>query len=168
MKIITESANTWIIEDNGVRIFVLQGESFTAVIDTGIKVPSVKNAVSLLSDKPLVLLNTHADRDHIGCNKEFDKVFIGIHEIQYYKKNNFKQEIIPLYEDDVIDLGSRKLSVVDLSGHTPGSIGFIDENNGILISGDPIQKNGKVFMFGEQRSLIGYIRSLERLYTQRE
>ena len=116
-----------------------------------------------LTDRPILLLNTHADRDHIGCNAQFDTVYLGIHEFQHYCLNHFDQKLIPLYEGDVIDLGNRKLSVYDLSGHTPGSIAFYDENSRVLISGDPIQKGGKVFMFGEQRSLVSYVKSLERL-----
>ena len=36
---------------------------------------------------------------------------------------------------------------------------------GVLISGDPVQQNGRVFMFGPGRDLPGYVRSLEKLLT---
>ena len=167
MEIINKPDNTWIIEDNGVRAFLLQGDRYAALIDTGMRIEDIGSVVKGLTDKEILLFNTHADRDHIGCNSQFDTVHISAHELQYYQKNGFDQKIVPLYEKDVIDLGNRKLIVYDLSGHTPGSIGFFDENNGILISGDPIQKDGRVFMFGEQRSLIGYIGSLERLIPEK-
>ena len=163
MDIIQKDDHTWIIEDSGVRCFVLEGEEYTALIDTGMMIEDIRSIVKGLSDKPIRLLNTHADRDHIGCNSQFDTVCLGIHELQHYRLNHVDQKLIPLYEGDVIDLGNRKLIVYDLSGHTPGSIAFYDENNEVLISGDPIQKDGRVFMFGEQRSLAGYVKSLERL-----
>lgn len=168
MEIIRKDESTWIIEDTGVRVFILKGKEKTAVIDTGMNLKDLKDIVSGLTDQPLILLNTHADRDHIGCNGEFDEVSIGIHELQHYQKNGFSQKITALYENDEIDLGERKLIVVDLSGHTPGSIGFYDPDRKILISGDPIQKDGRVYMFGEQRSLTGYIASLERLQKRKE
>jgi glyoxylase-like metal-dependent hydrolase (beta-lactamase superfamily II) len=37
-----------------------------------------------------------------------------------------------------IDLGDRRLSVLHLPGHSPGSIGLLDEHDGVLFSGDAI------------------------------
>ena len=163
MDIIRKDSQTWIIEDGGVRCFLLEGDKYSALIDTGMKIEDIRKVAESLTDRPILLLNTHADRDHIGSNTQFDTVYLGIHELQHYQLNHFDQKVIPLHEDDLIDLGERKLRVIDLSGHTPGSIGFYEEETGILISGDPIQRNGRVFMFGEQRSLIGYVSSLKRL-----
>ena len=39
----------------------------------------------------------------------------------------------------------------------------MDVNNRALISGDPIQENGRIFMFGAHRNMDDYIRSLEHL-----
>jgi len=167
MDIIRKDSQTWIIEDGGVRCFVLEGDKYSALIDTGMKIEDIRKVGESLTDRPILLLNTHADRDHIGSNGQFDTVYLGIHELQHYQLNHFDQKLIPLYEGDVIDLGNRKLTVYDLSGHTPGSIAFYDEDRNVLISGDPIQKGGKVFMFGEQRSLAGYVKSLERLLERK-
>jgi glyoxylase-like metal-dependent hydrolase (beta-lactamase superfamily II) len=37
-----------------------------------------------------------------------------------------------------IDLGDRRLSVLHLPGHSPGSIGLLDEHRGVLFAGDAI------------------------------
>lgn len=168
MEIIKKDNNTWIIEDSGVRCFLLEGNDKVALIDTGMNIENIKEVVSSLSNKPLMLLITHADRDHIGASSSFDEVYIGIHEMAFYGKNKFNQKVIPLYDKDVIDLGDRRLEVINLPGHTPGSVAFYDVDNGVLISGDPIQRNGRVFMFGEQRNLVAYISSLERLNKRKE
>jgi glyoxylase-like metal-dependent hydrolase (beta-lactamase superfamily II) len=39
---------------------------------------------------------------------------------------------------DEIDLGDRRFTVVDLPGHTPGSIGLIDHGERALVSGDAV------------------------------
>ena len=39
---------------------------------------------------------------------------------------------------ETIDLGDRRLSVLHLPGHSPGSIGLLDERHGVLFSGDAI------------------------------
>jgi glyoxylase-like metal-dependent hydrolase (beta-lactamase superfamily II) len=49
-----------------------------------------------------------------------------------------------LDEDDIIDLGDRKLRVLHLPGHSPGSIGLLDEHDGVLFSGDAIYQGGLV------------------------
>jgi glyoxylase-like metal-dependent hydrolase (beta-lactamase superfamily II) len=43
-----------------------------------------------------------------------------------------------LDEGDVIDLGDRRFTVLHLPGHSFGSIGLFDENDGTLFSGDAI------------------------------
>lgn len=43
-----------------------------------------------------------------------------------------------LAEGDVIDLGDRRFSVLHLPGHSPGSIGLLDEADGLFLSGDAI------------------------------
>lgn len=43
-----------------------------------------------------------------------------------------------LDEGDVIDLGDRRFRVLHLPGHSPGSIGLLDEHDGTFFSGDAI------------------------------
>ncbi len=58
--------NTWMIEDAGVRIFILKGSEKTLVIDTGRSGLDLRP--ELQDDTPYELLNTHADPDHIAGN----------------------------------------------------------------------------------------------------
>ena len=50
----------------------------------------------------------------------------------------------------MIELGDRPLRVIDIPGHTPGSIAILDERYSVLISGDSVE-DGNVFMFGIYR-----------------
>ena len=52
--------------------------------------------------------------------------------------------------------------IIDIPGHTPGSVGIIDKNNRVFISGDSVQ-NSNIFMFGPGRNLNQYIESLKHL-----
>lgn len=168
MEIIRKSENTWIIEDDGVRCFLLKGDEKVALIDTGMHIEDFKKIINEFSNLELIVLNTHADRDHIGGNSQFDTVYMGTHEMSHFKQSKIPNKVIGLYENDVIDLGNRKLEVIDIPGHTPGSIGFYDIDNKVLISGDPIQRNGNVFMFGPQRNLEAYLSSLDRLNKRKD
>jgi glyoxylase-like metal-dependent hydrolase (beta-lactamase superfamily II) len=63
---------------------------------------------------------------------------------------------------DVIDLGGRTLTVVDLPGHTRGSIGLLDDEETALISGDAVYEGGLIDTLPESDVDL-YARTMERL-----
>ena len=85
----------------------------------------------------------------------------------YYNTQKSDGDFIPVVEGDVIDLGERPLEIIALPGHTPGSIAVLDINARVLISGDPIQ-DGAIFMFGVQREIHAYLKSLKKLDQYRD
>ncbi len=159
-EIIRIDNNTWRVEDGGVRFFVLEGEKAALMIDSGMNTPDARDIVMSITKLPLKLINTHADPDHIAGNAKFDEFYMHPAELANYPANHGK--IIPVSEGDVIDLGGRKLTVIDLPGHTPGSIALLDDKARVLYSGDAIQ-DGHIFMFGKMRSFDSYIAGLEAL-----
>ena len=98
MEFIKKNDNTWIIEDSGVRCFVLEGKDKTALIDTGMNIENIKEVLSSLTDKEVILLNTHADRDHIGGNSCFDVVHIGVHEMAFYSQSGLNNKLEALFD----------------------------------------------------------------------
>ena len=156
--------NTWAELDKGVRFFLLTGAEKALVIDTGMNGLDIRGIVSATTDLPFELLNTHADRDHIGGNAQFASFYMHPSEAAfYYNEQNGRGRMLPVFDGDVIDLGGRELEIVHLPGHTPGSITVLDRRNRCLIGGDPIQEDGEIFMFGAQRDFSAYIAGLERL-----
>ena len=162
-EIIQMNANTWQILDGGVRFFLLTGTEKALLIDSGMMVTNARDIAAGLTDLPVSLLNTHADIDHIGSNGQFESFYMLPLEEPVYRRSGKPGTIIPVQEGDIIDLGDRKLETIDLPGHTPGSIAILDKENRVLISGDPIQRHGRVFMFGSHRNMDAYIKSLESL-----
>ena len=92
-----------------------------------------------ITDLPLILINTHADPDHISGNGGFDEVYMSPKEEGNYRENGGTGSFHPIHEGEVID-----------------------EKNRILISGDSVQ-DGDIFMFGPMRNLERYIESLKHL-----
>ena len=162
-------AGTWVLEDGHVRVFLLEGTKRALVIDTGISGLDIKTLVSQQTKLPFEVLNTHADRDHIASNGQFDRFYMHPSETAFYRNTqNGKGQILAVYDGEEIDLGDRVLEVIHLPGHTPGSITILDRKNRCLIGGDPIQENGNIFMFGPQRDIDAYISSLERLNKRKD
>lgn len=162
-EIIRMDARTWRIEDGGVRFFLLTGTERALLIDSGMQVRNARDIAASLTDLPIELLNTHADRDHVGSNAQFDAFYMHPDEEPNYRRAGRGGTLLPIRDGATLNLGSRELRVIHLPGHTPGSVAVLDVSRRVLISGDPIQEHGHIFMFGPQRNMADYIRSLERL-----
>lgn len=154
--------NTWRIEDGHVRFYLFCGEKKAALIDTGMNCPDARELAEKITSLPLLLINTHADPDHISGNGAFEEFYMSPAEEEYYRSRGGKGRPVPVWEGDVIDLGDRPLRIIDIPGHTPGSIAVLDEKNRILVSGDSVQ-DGNIFMFGAHRDLRRYAESLRHL-----
>ena len=180
--------NTWIIAEGNFRMFLLAGEEKALLIDSGLSLRNVRKIAAGFTDLPLELLNTHADPDHIGANGEFDFCYMHPDEEEnyrragcrgsneefesfymhpadesHYRRSGKSGKVIPVRDGDEIDLGNRKLVIYHIPGHTPGSVAVLDRAGRFLISGDPIQRNGDIFMYSHGRDLNAYIKGMEHL-----
>ncbi len=163
VRVVRVNEDTWRIEDGGVRFFLLAGTERAMLIDSGMNVRHAREIAEALTGLPVSLLNTHADRDHTACNEEFEAFYMHPAEEENYRGSGKGGRLMPVLDGDETDLGNRKLRIIHLPGHTPGSIAVLDVRRRVLISGDPIQVHGRIFMFGAHRDMNAYIESLERL-----
>ena len=161
-EVIRINDDTWRIEDQGVRFFLLTGTEKALLIDSGMSVRNARDIAAGLTDLPLALLNTHADRDHTGSNAQFETFYMHPADEPAYRQGGGSGTVIPVGEGDILDLGDRPLDIIHIPGHTPGSIAVLDVKGRFLISGDPVQ-DGNIFMFGPGRDMKTYVDSLERL-----
>lgn len=65
-------------------------------------------------------------------------------------------------EGDVVDLGDRHLRVLHLPGHSPGSIGLLEESTGLFFSGDAAY-DGELFDDYHHSSPPAYRETMRRL-----
>ena len=164
-QVVQVNEDTWRIENGMVRFFLLKGTEKALLIDTGMTVRHARRIAETLTGLPVLLLNTHSDADHTGCNEAFDSFYMHPADESHYRESGKGGRLVPVLDGDELDLGNRKLKIIHLPGHTPGSIAVLDVSRRVLISGDPIQEHGRIFMFGEHRNLRDYVRSLEKLET---
>lgn len=154
---------TWRYDEEGVRFFLLAGADRALLIDSGMHTANARELAEEVTDLPLALCNTHCDPDHVAGNAGFDEVWLNPSELVSAHAPHDSRTVRPLWDGDVVDLGGRELEVIALPGHTPGSIALLDRASGMLFSGDPIQRDGRIYMFGPLRSIAAYILSLRRL-----
>jgi glyoxylase-like metal-dependent hydrolase (beta-lactamase superfamily II) len=80
--------------------------------------------------------------------------------------DGFRQNPVPharhVVEGDVLDLGDRAFEVIELPGHSPGSIGLWDSRTGTLFSGDAIY-DGPLLDELPESSIDDYCETMERL-----
>lgn len=155
---------TWRIEDIFVYSYLLIGDQKALLIDTGMNGADTVQAARKLTDLPMILANTHGDGDHTGGTGEFSEYYM--HHADYQnmglaeKFPNAKQ--IDIKEGDEFDLGSRLVKVIEIPGHTYGSVAFLDQSTKTLIVGDTVQTS-EIFMMGAHRCPPQLKGSLEKL-----
>lgn len=155
----------WIIEEDFVRMFLVEGSEGALLIDTGLGGGDLRGLAESLTSKPISVVNTHGDRDHVGGNGQFERIHMHPSEYDYYlfeRPEKRNENLVPVWEGNVFDLGLRCFEVVLIPGHTPGSIALLDRANRELIAGDTLQST-PIFMFGRGRSLIALEHTLTRL-----
>ena len=166
-EVIRINDNSWRIEDGFVRFFLLEGGQTALLVDTGATCPEAGQIAKSLTDKPIAVLNTHSDPDHVSGNGAFSFFMMQYEDEPYYRDQGGQGMMMPLRDGDVLDLGGRTLEVIHIPGHTPGSVALLDEAAGVLISGDSVQSDN-IFMFGPRRNITEFIRSLGRLKAMKE
>lgn len=149
--------------------YLLIGTDKALLIDTGLGVANIKSIVDSLTNLPIIVATTHIHWDHIGGHKYFDNIAVHENELQWlidfplplktvkanlqdtnckfpedFDINNYTlfqgQPQFLLHDNEIIDLGGRKVQVIHTPGHSPGHCCFYELDKGYLYSGDLIYK----------------------------
>ena len=158
------SEGSWRIEENGVRSFLFEGADKALLVDTGF-MPK-RELCETLTSKPIMLVNTHADPDHIGGNSDFEAAYMSLSEYAHYSAAETAKPM-PLRDGDIIDLGGRCFEVISIPGHTCGSIALLNRRERFIITGDTVS-DAAIFMFGAERNTKALEESLRRLKSLAE
>ena len=134
-------------------ITVVEGQDRALVFDTGYGDPGLRNYIETLTGKPLIVVISHGHPDHVGCNAEFDAVWIrpeGVAAMEFFcpsrcADGSRRYTVNQISDGQIFDLGGRRLRSVHIPGHTACSIGLIDEETKILLSADSVLKRMLIF-----------------------
>jgi hydroxyacylglutathione hydrolase len=173
-----------IVENNTVNIYLVEGKDSALIIDTGYGTGDLKSFVKTLTKLPIIVVNTHGHGDHTGSDLQFSKIYAHSDDFGMIKGNMDKKKrqftkkklidrkdkaptLIPVKDGYIFDLGNRKLEVIEVPGHTHGSICLLDAGNKILFAGD--NTNGLVWLFLKDcYPLEVYLKSLQKVEKRKE
>lgn len=71
-------------------------------------------------------------------------------------------------DGEVFSLGDRQIESLHLPGHTPGHIGFLDREEGMLYGGDLIHRNRGLYLHLPGSDMEACLHSLQRIQNLRE
>lgn len=141
---------TGINDETDATSYLIEGSERALLIDTGWGDDRFEAIVHSLTDKPVSLAVTHMHRDHILHAGRFETVYMHPADAALLKASGktepWVQRVRPLRDGDAIDLGDERVEVIEVSGHTPGSLVFLAPGRGVLCTGDAIGSGEGVWM----------------------
>jgi glyoxylase-like metal-dependent hydrolase (beta-lactamase superfamily II) len=161
------------------------------LIDTGVSSTSLLlqgylKEIGRSPDEISMVLLTHAHPDHIGgclaikklssplfCAHPADKTWIEDVERQYRERPilNFFELVegsvvvsLDLRDGDTISWNKGKtIRILETPGHSPGSISFYEEDEGVLFTGDAVPAAGTLPIYVDPRVSIESIQKLQKI-----
>jgi glyoxylase-like metal-dependent hydrolase (beta-lactamase superfamily II) len=172
--------------------YLIVGHKQALLFDTGMGIAGIRNVVTRLTSRPVVVLNSHTHDDHVGDNWQFNFVY-GM-DTAFTRANakgsreDAQAEITPdqlcgdlpkgfnaktyatkpwhvslfVHGGFKINLGGRTLEIISTPGHTPDAIALIDRENGLLFTGDTYYP-APIWLFRPETDFDAYDASAKRL-----
>lgn len=147
------------ISFSGVYCYLIVGDEKAILFDTAYGVGNLREFVEGITDKPVMVVNSHGHFDHTGGNAWWSEVWAGpgAEEIakvafspemqeEMNKKTYPDYKINTVTDGYVFDLGGRELEVIQIPAHNESSIALLDKTGRALYTGDEMEA-GQVILF---------------------
>jgi hydroxyacylglutathione hydrolase len=136
--------------------YLLLGSRRALLFDTGPGIYSIRDVVRGLTSRPVTVIPSHLHFDHVGRIAEFSDIALidleALHEEvtngvlmespnQYLLQTEYHYPVSHWVKDEeVIDLGNRKVTILSTPGHTPESVSLMDSSRHRLFTGDLVNR----------------------------
>jgi glyoxylase-like metal-dependent hydrolase (beta-lactamase superfamily II) len=172
--------------------YLIVGNHRALLFDTGMGIGNIQAIVTGLTKLPVSVANSHTHNDHVGDNWRFDDIYGMDTDFTRANargsKDDAQAELAPgelcgalpigfdakaystrpfhithwLHDGSKIELGGRTLKVIATPGHTPDAIALLDENNGLLFTGDSFYL-GAIYLYRPETDMEAYVASMRKL-----
>lgn len=171
--------------------YLLNGDEYSLLIDTGLGICNIYNEIIKLTDKPIIAVATHIHWDHIGGHEYFPNFYAHEAEVNWLKGefpltiHQIKEMVVDrcdlpegynveeykffqgtpeklLKDNESIHIGGRSIQVLHTPGHSPGHMCFWEKESGFLFTGDLVYK-GTLFAYFPSTDPEAYLNSLKRI-----
>ena len=171
--------NTWIIQGDGANSYLVVGNEYGVVIDTGFATENIQAYAQSLTEKPVrMAANTHGHFDHTGGNGWFSAAYMSAKALEIAKvpypsldasKYLTEYLVTIVGDDDRIHLGNRTLEVIEIPAHAPSSIAFLDRKEGILFTGDEVDAHVMLYWMQDepQPTIEQHAKNMKKLLAYR-
>lgn len=172
--------NTWLIQGDGCNSYMVVGDEYGLVIDTGFAIANIQAYAQTLTDKPVkIAANTHGHFDHTGGNGWFERVYMSAKaletaKIPYPSKESNKYPwdylVTIIGDHDKIALGNREIEVIEIPAHAPSSVAFLDRQEHILFTGDEVDHHVMLYWMQDepQPTVEQHAQNMEKLLKDRK
>ena len=151
----------WNLTPGMVASYLVVGSEGALLIDTAFGEADLPVLIAKITELPVEVVTTHFHGDHTGGHKFFKRFHMHPKDIALLDPP-LPQEAVPVAEGFVFNLGDRALEVLELPGHTPGSIALLDRKHKIIFTGDMVSSGG-IFMVDGQCDFDAFMESMEKL-----
>ena len=162
---------TWVLSEGFVRFFLIAGEKEALLLDTGMNVGKALEAARSLTLLPVRLINTHADPDHIGGNKDFSEVMMHAAEEENYVQHGSGggcTKIFPVSEGRLLILGNVLFRLSGFRVILRAALGFLILSADIFSAGiwcSRVVRSLCLVLRGTLLSLLSLSKNLRRCLT---
>ncbi len=143
-------------------MYLVEGREKAALIDTGMGSGDLAAYIKTLTKLPVVVLITHGHGDHTGQANQFDTIYFPQKDAGSRVPFDISKTL-PLADGQKISLGGKELEVIDIPGHTPGSVAFLDAKDRMIFTGDAIGSGYVWNHINGTRPLVEYLAAVKRL-----
>ena len=152
----------------GVDAYLVLGENKALLLDGGQSVEDLRAVVEDITSLPVEAVVLHGHNDHTGNIQQFETVYMSPLDkplLALFRAEGFDPErTLPLEEGMSFDLGGRRLEILAMPGHTPGSMVALDRENALLFSSDSVGSGFVWMQLPLCSSLSAYADRCDALY----
>lgn len=157
------NADTWVITNRWQNLmYLLIGEEKALLIDTGCGEGNLRAFVEEMTQKPVMVLNTHGHFDHTGGNAWWEEAWMTAPAVSIARQTfspqqaewfaamphqNYREHIVA--DGDKLDLGGRVVEIIAIPAHEESSVAVLDKHARLLFTGDELE-SGQVLLFTKQ------------------